>query len=342
MSESLAPGSHADKLLRAHIAHELSLFEEAELKRVLEGELPLLYDWAAERTPEELAPRAEMAAFARRALIEAKPEQASLDFGLEMARTLLGSLRDRKEKGSDVLSREAYDRAAATIGEDEQLRRTGVHLMVNNAVFAMVISETLYHGIEDFMTQSKLTQTIPGAQSLFKLGQDMLSSAVPALKDNFEKTIKEFIKNNAGNIIKSSEEFLNRSLGPETIKEAADQVWRDAVERPVSELPDLIGEDKLANHRDIAQAFAENFRGTELFAHLIDRVLDFYYERFGDKPLNESLKTAGLTKELLVTEVVPPVLNLARRARESGYLEGVIERRLRSFYESPAAAELLD
>lgn len=329
-------GTRAGRLCAAHVAHELERFSDAALEIELRTELAAICDALALTPLAALVPEEEAVERLLSALRAAPGGGAAAELGAALVQAAVQELASRSESYGDVLSRDAWFHLAEDLAEDELIRSTLIHASVNNPVFAMLIAEVLYNGISDFLNESgRVTQLIPGMASLLKAGQNLLGAG-------FEKTVKEFIQKNADRTIQTSEKFLMRSLKPETVRDAADKIWRDLAARPVSEAQAFLPADKAGRYGDALDLSWSHLRAQPVFETVVRAVVRRLYELRGEKNALELLTLLGLGREPFIAEGARSLRPLFVAARESGLLEARLRSRLEAFYRSPAAARLLE
>ncbi len=328
--------SRAGRLCAAHLAHELARFSDATLTTELRVELAAICDTLAVTPFAKLLPEAEAVVRLLAALRESPSGGAAGRLGEELLLAAVQELATRPETYGDALSRDAWFHLAEDLAEDELIRTTLIHASVNNPVFAMLIAEVLYNGISDFLNESgRVTQMIPGMASLLKAGQSLLGAG-------FERTVKEFIQKNADRTIQTSEKFLLRSLKPETVRDAADKIWRDFAARPVSEARAFLPAEKLPRYGEALALFWSELRRQPLFEAVVRATTRRFYALRGEESVLDLLATAGLDRERFIEEGERALQPLFVAARDSGLLEARIRERLETFYRSADAARILD
>ncbi|MEQ9365370.1 MAG: hypothetical protein RIF32_14080 [Leptospirales bacterium] len=346
--DALSPRARA--LFDAHLSFESRSLglpavgpESAGAARMLiEDELGRLYDWLADRALEDLLDSTVGFAWVKRRVLRQRPGPVSAATADAVARALRDSLAAREETAGSVLSQEAFELLVDDLSQDAVLRDAVVDGMVHNAVFSLVISEILYHGIADFMSDSKLTNSIPGAQSLFKLGQNFLNQTAPGLRDGFEKSIKEFIKNNAGQIIKNSETSMKKSLSPAVIRQAAKQFWSELSETPIQTITQYVAPEKLPAYREAADLFGDKLRTSPVVEDLLATGLDAFFDSLRDRKVTELLEDIGIDRGAFVSEGADLINDSLSRTKAGAFLENLVTRRLLAFYLSEEASGLID
>lgn len=331
----------ASELFEKHVAFELAAWSGPLAPKQLERLLESLYDYVAQRSLEQVLPEAEALRLAREILLRGNPPKAAEDLGREILLTFLEGLEGRPELVSEIVGREAFLELVEVVIRHEGLRVEVVHALVNNQVFGMLIAEVLYTGIQDFAKDNKLAQSIPGAQSLLKLGQNFLNQTVPGLGEGFERNVKEFIRNNADRMARSSEEFLNRSLKPDVLRDAAAKLWDDNQERSVRELVALLREGSSLGYEKPAAKIAQAFRESSLASGIVDLAVRACYGKLAALSLGEIAGIVGLEREVALSELQRAGTLWLSLAREGGFLENQLRARLSDFYQSAECQAIL-
>ena len=334
--------SLSEKLLEAHLEHELSALQGPGLQESLSTELGQLFDWLGKARLQDLVPSAPLKAQIVATLRDYTPTAELREAARKHTTTLLLGLHSRPELLGDLVPDPAFESSLEHATQATELRAELIRLGVHSPIFANLLSEILFTSIQDFMSDTQaMTGRVPGAGRLLRFGQDLVNQAVPALGQNFERIIKDFIRKNIGKTIKNSEEYLNRSMKPELLREAGRELWADVSKSQVSRLPEYLNADRLESYEEPALLLWENLRKSELLGWTLNTWVDSIFEVHGGRPAAELLKALGLDREQFQNALLPILIPIFEEAHKSGYLKARIEARLRSFYESDAAQKLL-
>ncbi|MBX7058832.1 MAG: hypothetical protein K1X75_12265 [Leptospirales bacterium] len=326
----------AAALLEAHVAFELQRLQApGALQKEMLQELEALLDWL-EQTPLQRVLPAESALRILNRISSTEDVSPLAELLLrELAAAMLQELQKRPEMLNDLLSHEAFFFVADDIMEDAAIRRVLIRSGVNSPIFALLIAELLFNGISEFLAEGgKFAAHIPGFNMLLKAGQNLVG-------DGPEKGLKEFIKRYINSAIRRSEEFLNKNLKPETIREAAEQLWSELSTHGVREAIDFMPPEKLAGYSRALQAAAHSFHGSELAAHLRAFLVQFVYERQGRRPAMECLAMLGLGRDRLCQRWSGELQPALEAMLADGQLEAAVRRRLAPYYQSPEFSETL-
>lgn len=323
-------------LLESHIAFEMErLSAPGGLDQALAEESAAAVAWLAATPLRSVAPpELALELLERLSAPEGVPPGAE-ELGRDLVAAILLELQGRSEKLSAILSHDAFFFVTEDIMEDANIRRALIHAGVTSPIFALLIAEVLFNGISDFLAQGgRLASQIPGVGALIKAGQSFVG-------DTPEKTLKEFIKKYINQAILRSEEFLNKNLKPETIREAAEQLWIELSERGVREAIDYLPPAKLPGYSRALQQTAEALRQAPLSHRVRQLAVEFIYERLGDRPATESLALLGLDPEKLKLRLCADLRPAMQQMLSDGFLEARLRAQLRPFYESKALLGLL-
>ncbi len=329
----------AEKLLTAHVAFELNRWGDETLSAELAEELGALYDWLVSVPVETLVQRRSAVALLESRLIAVD----ATEDGRAFLRTLLQKTRIQLHSThislGQIVPRELYDRMVEVALGADRLRLELIREFVNSPIFTRIISEILIDGIKKFAQENNPGKNLPGAQVLFALGQNLVSGVVPGLEQKFDANIKQFIAAHSREILRDSEEIVERSMKPELLRQAASDLYEHWSDRTLSDLTMLLP-DTTAADAAFLEALWNNLR-RPLAENLATLWVDLFLNHYGTRPVAYLLGQGGMTREIFQREgdlVLAPAL---RAARESGYLETRMRARLGRFYESDAVKKLL-
>lgn len=329
------------KLLDAHVQHELNMFEGDAFQDVVTLETEAWLSEFDSIRPGDIGDPEVWADLIIQALVaDPVPDflPAVVVPGLQ---ELFESLRESNETLGELVPPEVYKQSVENAIVAEKVRTEVVHTLLNNAIFAYLIAEILFSGIQDFLNEYNVLQHIPGASKLLKFGQNLVSQAAPGLSENLEKRIKEFIAQNTNKTILNSEKILNRGLTPEFLRESADGLWKDFRNRRPANLPDYIDARHFPDYMQPFLQLWDHLRETEFFRRIVRRGAHIFFEHNAEASITGLLNNAGIHSDLIQRTIktgAPPII---RRLKQSGFLEARIRNRLRGFYESDMARDIL-
>lgn len=237
----------------------------------------------------------------------------------------------------DIMTQKEYKEFLVKLAEMEEARKQIISELVSNPFYASLMSDLLYHGIQDYITANPLAKKIPGAQSMMKFGKSMVDKASP----NLEATLKKYVASNISATLKESERFLNKNLTNEKIIELGLDAWVDFKDLKIS------GFRRYITTTDIEEAYVAGFeywkhlRTTDFYQACICAIIDFFFEKYKDTSLYDLLQDLYIKEDMLVDDAMTFAPMVIEYLKAQGMLQDVIRRNLLPFYESDVVAEIL-
>jgi hypothetical protein len=237
----------------------------------------------------------------------------------------------------DLMNQKEYREFVAKLAEMEDARKKLIAEVVSNPFYASMMSDLLYHGIQDYITTNPLAKKIPGAQSMMKFGKSMMDKASP----NLEAALKKYVASNISATLRESERFLHKNLTNEKIIELAMDAWVDFRDLKIS------GFRNYLTTRDIEEAYVAGFeywkhlRTTEFYKACTCAIIDFFFEKYKDTNLYDLLQDLYIREDMMVEDAMTFAPMVIEYLKEQGMLQDFIRRNLLPFYESEAVATLL-
>jgi len=242
----------------------------------------------------------------------------------------------------DVVDREAVSTLVSTFLSMRTLHERALERMTESPLAAAIATKFVQQIVTDFIASNKqAAERIPGASSLFSLGQSVASRA----KSVSDKTLGSFID---GATDKGAQLALRRTNGAirellrdPQMHDAAMELWDLHAREPISGLRRYLTDKEL---RTLAVLIAElviSGREGPFAQRVVDEVIDVFFAQYGDRTLGAILTQLGLTPDLLTEHLqtfAPPVV---AAAIESGAAERLLRSRLEPFFASEAVAAIL-
>ncbi len=329
-----------DRLVEAHVAHELARWDSGAVEAVLRDEISAAWEWLGQVTVGELAPAAPTAARLAGALASTALTDEML--GLIVDATL--AARDATAASAltpaDLVGRRDLDAAVDQLAGMEALRTAAIRAFTDSTAYHRLVAHVLYHGIKAYvLTENVLARRLPGASSMVRLGQRGLNAAAPRLEDAVDKRLSAFVQANIGDTLRDSRRFLEQTLDAATLHDLVDEAWTQAARRPLAGTGELVTdadvESLTVTVGALVQQVVAGGRVIPVVEDAVRRLLDTYAE-CRVAPL---LTDLGVEPDRLATDLAAlarPVLDRARPL-----LEDRIRARLSDFYGSAAAAAVI-
>lgn len=235
----------------------------------------------------------------------------------------------------DLISDKRFREFNKKISEMSELRRRIVHESVNNPVYADMIGDVLYHGIKNYLADNPITKRIPGASSMMKLGKSVMDMT------NVEESLKKYINHNIKASLRESERFLLSHLTDKALRDLLEDTWSKIKRRRVSEFRNYVAEEDVEDAFVIGFEYWRELRESEYYQGLVDAGVRFFFSKYQDSTLLEVLDEMGVTRDMIVRDVMHYVPGVLATLNEKKLLDPMIRRILQPFYESDEAQKLL-
>ena len=332
----------ASQLLELHVKHELAALKGAKLRKFLEREVTELLKLVDSVTLNRLSSVDRVMGVIQRIVMGMELDAGVPELAAEMATAVLNSPVQQRTTLGEIISR---DQATGFVEEALELRQQRERMIseiMAHPVYQELVSNLVYAGLVNYLYEDNLiTKSVPGVGSMMKFGKKMANRAVPGLDESFERRIKTWLSDSLPGLISRSEQFLNKALSDDELRDSVMAAWVSVEHRTIADLREGLGDVELQEFVVLGYDFWLHFRETEYFEGCARAVVEHLFELYGDRPINHLLQDIGVTREVILAEVDALALPIMDVLREEGYLEALVRRRLGSFYTSAAARKLL-
>ncbi len=332
----------AEKLLDAHVAHELAQLKGKKLKKNINRDVDLVWKWMERTSVLKIANKDSVKEFLDRNVKSKETPEGLKHFIEDLLNYLYIIYKEDKTKLTSIVEKDHFDNIVDEIAEQKELRDKIIERAVGNPFYAEVITNTLFNGIKSFTSSDDgVAKKVPGASSFLKFGQGILNSAIPNLEETIDKNVKKFISTNARKIIGQSERYIKEQLDEARIKEFAGEVWNKMEGISVGNIVDNIDSDDFEKGIKISDEVWTDLKSNEFFDGLVEDILDHFFtyheeSNIADVLTDLSIDTDLIKKEMLIgSDMVLSALN------ENGFLESFIKIRLKDFYDSDVVNDIL-
>jgi len=319
--------SKASRLLELHIA-----FEKKEIlsKSRWEADLAHALDFASTMPLRKFFQREELLQSLRTLFAAAIPQEL-LEEWLQRQHI---QLRNTHYPLKSFLSAEELDGILKESHAGLELFKWMASLLIRSEVFASIAADILYTGIKKFTLEKNALLSVPGAQALFKMGQNLVEQA--GFTEKAEAALRGFIAQNTGSIIVSTERLILENLKEEHMESLSRELHARMSDTTISSISGMMAESGPALASSILR-----LKNHELLDNLMVLKLDFLLNLLARKTLAELLSDAGLKNSEIVSILVSLILPALEALEAQGLLEEILAARLTPFYESPECLALL-
>lgn len=318
-----------------HVQFTLKRLQGEGLAATVEREAAAIYAWGSATTLNQLLDVEKLKQHISR-LVKTIPFTEELR-RIVVQGVIAGVNSDLNDSANlqTLVPKKEYDKAISHYAQFERVRMDIVRIILESPIYSTLISDVLYHGIKDYvMTENPLVKNVPGVSSLMKLGAKGLNKAMPKLEETAEATIKKFINANLRSSVDLSERILNNALSEDNIRTIADHFWGTLSEKEFARAQKYLEEDQIMATAELVQDFWYEIRDTEYLHNMIHQIVDYVFEQYGERQLNELVSSLGFDQVFMVAELKKILPDLLEQAVIWQIVEQRIRANLRDFYGS--------
>lgn len=332
----------ATQLLELHVKHELASLKGAKLHKFLKQEVGELLDHASTITLNRIASEDRVMETIQRVVVNMELDAGIPELAGEMATEVLNSPIQAETALRDMISREQATGFVEELLELRHQREQVISEIMAHPVYQELISNVVYQGVVNYLYEDNLiTKSVPGVGSMMKFGKRMANKAVPGLDETFERRFKAWLSDSLPGLITRSEQFLQRALSDEEVRDTVMAAWVAVEDKTIAELHRGLGDVELQEFVVLGYEFWLQFRETAYFEGCTRAVVAHLFVKYGDRPLTDLLGDIGVTREVIEAEMEAWAIPLIDILREEGYVEALVRRRLSAFYKSAGARKVL-
>ncbi|MDS1311628.1 hypothetical protein [Marinobacter xiaoshiensis] len=333
----------ASQLLELHVKHEVASLKGAKLRKFLNQEVGELLDHAGTITLNRIASEQQVMETIQRVVVDMELDAGIPELAGEMATEVLNASVQANTVLSDIITRDQATGFVEEMLELRQQRERIISEIMAHPVYQELVSNVVYQGIVNYLYEDNLiTKTVPGVGSMMKFGKRMANKAVPGLDETFERRLKAWLSDSLPGLISRSEQFLQRALSDDEVRDTVMAAWIAVEDRTVDELREGLGDVELQAFVVLGYEFWLQFRKTDYFAGCTRAVVAHLFVKYGERPLTDLLGDLGVTREVIMAEVDAWAIPVIGLLQEEGYIEALVRRRLSAFYKSAAARKILE
>lgn len=336
------PSDKAAALLDAHVAWTLAQLQPDALRPQVESQIDALMADIGGLKLKELVALKDVQDTALKYASEVKLGGAVPALVGDIARQLYDHKVHQKTRLDELLPDQMFEEFLDKFLELRSLREAIIHESVSNPIYISIVSELLVNGIQEYVANgSKLAGKLPGAKSALRLGKAVVSRARPELSGELEDNLRTFVRKNAEERMRASEQLLLEAFESDTFRQVILDLWDDNKHRTVADVQNFAGKLDIEEGFVIGYEYWQHLRQTDFYRELIKAGIAAFYKAYGNRSLNSILKDIGISTEMMIEEAVryaPPIIDTLNKKK---LLEPMIRRALAPFYESEAVSRIL-
>jgi hypothetical protein len=322
----------AGRLLEAHVAFELARWSGEGAREALRVEVEAVLAWAWSRPLGDVLPD-DTPALVADVVTDLPVTAATVDVAAEVVAAADEALAASDLTVADLAQRTHVDELVDLLASWEEPRGRAVAAVTSSEAYSRLVAHVLYRGIKAYLlTENVIARRLPGASALVRLGQRGLSSAAPSLEAGVDRQLTGFVQANIADTLAESRRYLDATLDRQTLASMAAEAWDSVQTRSVAAVTDGLGADDLDELVHRCAPLVQDVLGSGLPAAVAAAVARRLIDRFGDRPVGETLDGLGVDRAQLADLIATWATPAVARAAASGLLEARVRARLEPFY----------
>ncbi|HEX4353581.1 MAG TPA: hypothetical protein VHZ95_11710, partial [Polyangiales bacterium] len=205
--------SDLDRLLEAHVQHELARFQGDRLGALIEQQVRSIFRWFEEVKLDDVATRAQIEGVIERYVISLRVSGGITELSGEMSRAVLNSAVSAETRVEQVLSQASYDDFADKVLSLENVRRRLIAMVIESPSFATLSARVVARGVLDL-----LSPTLPNPLS------DWTSKLLPNLEQRITETLGRYLVRHRERLARDAERHLLELLDAERLRQLLDEI----------------------------------------------------------------------------------------------------------------------
>ena len=231
---------------------------------------------------------------------------------------------------SELIDDSQIDTLANYIGSHEQQRNMLIHSLIGNDTFADLLTQTLYHAINDFMETT--LDKAGGVGKLMKLGR---SSFEKATNRNLDDKLQAYLHRNIKDLTRRAEANAQEHLSNEEVARLLITGWARLKDEPVSQLQAYLSDEPDNNSLELIEANMQQsynrLRISPYLRSLVSASVETWYTNHQSDTFAQLATGLHIDEQAIVT-LSTALLPLAHNAIDSAPFTDHIRTMLHAFY----------
>lgn len=228
---------------------------------------------------------------------------------------------------------------ATYIGSHEQQRNIWIHTLLGNETFADLLTQTLYHAINDFMDST--LDKAGGVGKLMKMGR---SSFERATNRNLDEKLQNYLHRNIKDLARRAETNAQAHLSNDEVTRLMIAGWTRIKDQPMSQIQSYLRDDAEHNSiehiEDSIQQSYNRLRVSPYLHTLVAASLDTWYanhqsDSFAELAAGLNIDTSAIAK---FSDTLLPIID---DAIESPWFGAHINELLQAFFDQEHITQAL-
>jgi hypothetical protein len=331
-----------ERLLQAHVRHELAQLQGEQLDRSVERGVTGLFAWAQTVTLEEVVTPAQINGVIQRYVIELRVSGGITELTGELSRLVLQSRRSATTRVGEILAPASYADFAEKLTGLEGVRRVFIEKLAHSVTFSAINTSLMARSLLDMLTPALLRQPGRLAAGLSAVWEPLARSLRPDLERRLAELLGQYLEQHRERVTRDVEKRLLHVLNPDNVRSLLDEVWDGVANMQLSEAFSFIGEQDLEDFVVLVHEFWLRYRKTDFFRHISGEMVAHFFAKYGNETLTSLVDDMGVSQAMVSSELIGFLRPVLEHASDSGALEHALRAKLSEFYASGAALAALE
>lgn len=233
---------------------------------------------------------------------------------------------------SELVDDNQINTLASYIASHEQQREILIHTLIGNDTFADLLTQTLYHAINDFL-ESTLDKA-GGVGKLMKIGR---SSFEKATNRNLDEKLQAYLNRNIKDLARRAEANAQEHLSNEEVARLLTTGWARVKDQPISQLQAYLNDDPDNGsifHMDASvQQSYNRLRISPYLRSLMAASIETWYANHRSDTMATLAGGLNIDEQAMSQLITTSLLPIAHDAIDSPWFSTHIRQMLQAFYE---------
>jgi hypothetical protein len=331
-----------ERLLQAHVRHELAQLQGKQLEASVERGVANLFAWAQTVTLEEVATPERIHGVIQRYVIELRVSGGITELTGELAHLVLESPRSASTRVDQILTPASYEDFADKLVGLEGVRRVLIEKLAHSVTFSAINARLMARGLLDLLTPALLRRPGRLATGLSAIWEPLARSFDPGIEQRLADLLAQYLEQHRDSVMQDVEKRLLHVLQPDSLRLLLDEVWDGVAAMPLSEAFAILGARDLEDFVVLVHEFWLRYRKSDFFREISQEMVEYFFQKYGQQTLALLVDDMGVSEAMVSAELVDFLQPVLEHAARSGVLEQALRERLSIFYGSDAARAALD
>lgn len=328
----------ADRLLDAHVAHELSRLTGDGLSALIGDKVAAAFRWMDDVTVNDIVTREQILGVIRRYVIDFKVSGGITELAGQMSNVVFSSQANATTRVSQVLEPTSYAEFADKVVSLTDVRRELIRSVLKSPAFGTLVSRVLSSTVVDLLFRTDDGRPGSRMKDLLRVLGDRV---LPGFEGLLESVLSNYVEAHASRFLKDSEERLLLALDPEWVRQMADEIWDAVADQPLVDAVSTFTPRDLEDFVVLGYEFWLKFRKTPYFRAVAGEVVNHLFEKYGGESLASMVSDMGVTEEMVIGELQMFAGPIVEHALRTGFLEQQLRTYLEPFYRSEELRAIL-